>query len=134
MRLELKNGERLVTGFVHRNGREDDIAEVRYLSTLDSDLLSPVAGIVVLTLESGEVLRVDCDIAQSHGGYTPGISFNSVGTFTMAGKRGFCDFSASANPGRAEHLPDAQEATLTVIEAGLSPTADPTLPPRTDNP
>jgi hypothetical protein len=133
MMLQLKSGERLVTGFVHRNGGEDDIAEVRYLSTLDSDMLSPVAGIIVLTLESGEVIRLDCDVAQSHGGYTPGISFNSVGTFTMGGKRGFCDFSASGNPGRAEHLPAEEEVSLTAVQAGLSPTADLILPPRTDH-
>ncbi|WP_103729896.1 hypothetical protein [Novosphingobium sp. HII-3] len=130
MVLHLKTGERLVTGFVSRDGREDDIAEVRFLPTVDSDMLSPVAGIMLLTLESGEVVRIDCDIAQSHGGYAPGSAFNSVGTFVRDGKRGFCDFSVYANPSRAEHIPLAEDVSLSTIQAGLSPTADHTLLPR----
>ncbi|HEY2658343.1 MAG TPA: hypothetical protein VGI79_01375 [Caulobacteraceae bacterium] len=124
MLLHLKSGERLVTGFVHRNGHEEDIVDIRFLSTLDSDLLSPVAGVMLLTLESSELIRIDCEIAQSHAGYAPGIAFNSVGVFWRDGVRGFCDFSAMANPGRAEHLPDAAEVTLATVQAGLSQTAD----------
>lgn len=130
MMLELKTGERLVTGFVHRGGKEEDIADIRFLSTLDADLVSPVAGIMLLTLEGGETIRIDCDIAQAHAGFAPGISFNSVGTFQWEGERGFCDFSVYANPGRAEQTPNVEDVTLATVQEGLSTTADHSLPPR----
>ena len=123
MRLELKTGEKLTTGFVDRGGQSDDIIDARWLTTLDGDFVSPIAGTVLLTLETGEAIRVDCGIAQAHGGFAPGTSFNAVGTFTHAGKTGFCDYSATGNPGGGDHIASSAEATLVALEAGLSNSA-----------
>jgi len=128
MMLHVKNGDKFTTGFVARNGVEEDIADVRCLPTLDMDMISPLAAIVVLTLESGETIRLDCDIAQAQVGYAPGSAFNSVGTFEYRGQTGFCDISVYANPGRAEKTPQPEDVTLGTVDAGLSPTADHSLP------
>jgi hypothetical protein len=125
MRLELKSGEILTTGFVNRDGRGDDIADARLITTLDADFLSPIAGAVLLTLENGEAIRIECDIAQAHGGFAPGTSFNSVGTFSHGGKVGFCDYSATANPGGGDQIASQSDATLVALEAGLSRSAEP---------
>lgn len=123
MRLELITGETLVTGFVQRLDRADDIADARFLTTLDRDFVSPVAGCVLVSLESGETLRVDCGIAQAHGGFAPGISFNSVGSLVWEGRSGFCDYSATGNPGAGDHVASASETTLIALESGLSASA-----------
>lgn len=122
MRLEVKSGETLTTGFVHRSGKSEDILDARWITTLDSDFVSPLAGLVLLRLESGEVIRVKCDIAQAHGGFAPGTSFNSLGTFKYAGEIGFCDYSATGNPGKGDHVASGAEATLIALDAGLSVT------------
>lgn len=123
MRLELVTGETLVTGFVHRDGRGDDIADARFLTTLDGDFVSPIAGRLLLSLENGEALRIDCGIAQAHGGFAPGTSFNSVGSLVWEGRSGFCDYSATGNPGGGDHVASAADANLVAVEAGLTPSA-----------
>jgi len=125
MRLELITGETLVTGFVDRGGRGEDIADARFLTTLDGDFLSPIAGAVLLRLENNETLRIDCGVAQAHGGFAPGTSFNSVGKFTWQGQAGFCDYSATGNPGGGDHIACVADATLVALGRGLSRSASP---------
>jgi len=120
MRLELAAGETLVTGFVHRRGHGDDIADARFITTLDGDFLSPIRGQVLLSLENGESLSIDCGIAQAHGGFAPGTSFNSVGRLVWEGKSGFCDYSATGNPGGGDHVAADGEARLLALGPGLS--------------
>lgn len=128
MRLELNDGRQLATGFVARNGGSEDIGDVQLVTTLDSDLASPLRGVVIMTLVTGEVVQVECNLAQAHGGFAPGISFNAVGTFEYAGKTGFCDYSATANPGRGEHILTVDDVNSLAVEAGLSATRPLVLP------
>ena len=123
MRLELTTGETLTTGFVDRDGQGEDIADARFVSTLDADFISPLAGVVHLRLENGEALRIECGIAQAHGGFAPGTSFNSVGSFDWMGRSGFCDYSATANPGGGDRIACASDATLIALEPGLTASA-----------
>lgn len=123
MRLEIDTGERLITGFVARSGSTDDIVDARWLTTYDVDLVSPVAGALLLTLETGEELQVDCRIAQAHGGFARGLSSNGVGLFDWKGRQGFCDYSASGNPFEAQRGPIAKDVTLLAVDCGLTPSA-----------
>jgi hypothetical protein len=130
MRLELNDGRQLATGFVDRNGGSEDIADVTLHTTLDADLASPLRGVVIMSLVTGEIIRVECNLVQAHGGFAPGISFNAVGTIEYAGMTGFCDYSATANPSRGEHILTTDDVYGLAVEAGLSETWPEALPAR----
>lgn len=104
MRLELKDGPTLTTGFVSRNGETDDIADVRWLTTLDTDLCTPVSGRLVVTLENDEELIVECGIAQTHRVTDKVISFSSTGPLHYDGHLGFCHYSATGDARDTENL------------------------------
>lgn len=124
MMLHVKTGDRFVTGFVSRQGVEHDIADIAFYPTMAEDMLSPVAGTILLTLDGGERIRIDGDLAQSFGGYGPGVAFNALGTFTHREQAGFMDFSLCANPWDASSAPASDRVPLAAVQAGLTPSAD----------
>lgn len=128
MMLHLRTGERLVTGFVSRSGREEDIEDVVLYPTMADDMLSPVAGIMLLTLESGEAIRLEGKLAQSYAGYGPGTAFSALGALEQGGRQGFMNLSLYANPWSNAGIPPADAYRLAAVEPGLSDAADQRLP------
>jgi hypothetical protein len=124
--LDVRRGDRVPLGFVVRNGREEDVLDLRYLSVLDEDLASPVGGIILFRLADGEEIRLRCDLVQGFGGYVPGVCFSALGSFVYEGERGFCNFSANADPGAASRRMRPDDVTLLSVEPGL--TKVPALP------
>jgi len=123
MLYEPSDAEKLITGFVMRNGVGEEVDGMRIITQVDEDFVSPLGATVLLTLAGGEVIKVVCDLAQAHAGWAPGSAFNSVGTFQRNGKEGFCDFGCYVNPGRGDHRATQDEVTMAVAKPGLSKTA-----------
>jgi len=121
--LDLKSGGRMVAGFVSRHGVDEDVRGLRVVTAFDSDGLSPMSAIAILTLESGEAVKIHCEGVQ--GFMTPvpeagPASSDTISTFTYGGKTGFLDLELSTNPGRGTYVPTADDLTLLAIEPGLS--------------
>jgi len=124
LRFEAKEGEGTVQGFVMRNGVAEEVVAMRHLTTIDVDFISAIEGRVILTLESGEEIKVRCTLAQTHAGRAPGSAFSGVGVLEVGGQRGFCTYSGLVNPSRGKHMSTQDEVTLAVVEKGLSQTRE----------
>lgn len=111
-------------GFISRHGKDEDINCLDIFPVLDSDLNSPIGCKAVVTLESGEIIRLDCEVIQSYAGLAPGFTSHQLGAFTYEGKSGFCDFVLTANHSRGEHYLTSDEVTHPAVDIGLSRTAD----------
>ena len=121
--LDLTSGQSMVGGFVARNGVDEDVRGLRVLVTFDSDGITPVSAAGLLTLESGEVLRIESMSIQ--GFMTPlpeaaCVSQDHISTFTYNGKTGFLDLELCANPGRGSYVPTQADVTFTAVDQGLS--------------
>jgi hypothetical protein len=121
--LDLKNGTKMVAGFVARDGVDHDVRDLRVLTTFDSDGITPVGSIGILTLETGEVLRIETKSVQ--GFLTPVeaagcASQDHISTFTYKGKTGFLDLELCTNPGRGTYIPTQNDVTFTAVQQGLS--------------
>ena len=121
--LDLKAGETMVAGFVSRHGVDLDVRDLRVVTAFDSDGLSPMRATAVLTLETGERVKIHCDGVQ--GFMTPvpeagAASSDTISTFTYEGKVGFLDLELSTNPGRGTYVPTPDDLTLLAIRPGLS--------------
>lgn len=121
--LDLKDGPKMVAGFVARHGVEHDIRDLRVMTTLDSDSFTPLGAVAVLTLENGEEIRIESEAVQ--GFMTPVLEAGSavldhISTFTYEGKTGFLDLEMCNNPGRGTYVPRQEDVTFTAIDQGLS--------------
>jgi hypothetical protein len=97
--LKPRNGPPAATvGFVARNGKTAEVIDWRLIGTIDLETNRGIGGTVVLTLESGEVIRVEADFAQPvDGGFEPDTRFGGTGTITFDGQVGFSSCSYSGN-------------------------------------
>jgi hypothetical protein len=123
--LDLRNGPPMVAGFVVRDGIDHDVRDLRVLTTFDADGLSPIGATALLTLETDEIVRVQC--AGVQGFMTPvpeaeAVSSDTIATIDHHGTTGFCDLELSTNPGRGTYLPVQNDVTLLAVDRGLSPT------------
>lgn len=121
--LDLKNGPKMVAGFVSRHGVDMDVRDLRVVTAFDADGLSPMGATAILTLEDGEKVKIDCDGVQ--GFMTPvpeagAVSSDTISTFTYQGKTGFLDLELSTNPGRGVYIPTPEDLTVLAIAPGLS--------------
>lgn len=110
----------LHTGFIARDGTFEEVANIRMLTMFDADIVSPIRGEVHLTLDSGEVLKVDFEPAQAHAAWGPGTAFNSVGTINSQGSGGYGVYAVYANTARGQHICRQDEVHLAAAEPGLS--------------
>lgn len=123
--LDLTSGHSMVGGFVARHGIDEDVRGLRVLVTFDCDGITAVAATGILTLESGETIRIESLSIQ--GFLTPlpeaaCASQDHISTFTYNGKTGFLDLELCANPGRGSYVPTQGDVTFTAIDQGLSKT------------
>ena len=121
--LDLKTGETMVAGFVSRHGIDLDVRDLRVVTAFDSDGLSPMGATAILTLETGEEVKIRCEGVQ--GFVTPvpeagAASSDTISTFTYEGQTGFLDLELCTNPGRGTYVPSAHDLTLLAITPGLS--------------
>jgi hypothetical protein len=78
-----------------------------------------------VTLENGEVLRIDCSSMQ--GFVTPvreaeTWSTDNISAVSVDGKKGFVDLEMGMNPGRGTFIPTQADVTLLAVDDGLSET------------
>ncbi|MGE6696672.1 DUF7064 domain-containing protein [Hyphomonas sp. NPDC076900] len=121
--LDLKGGPSMVAGFVARNGVDHDVRDLRVIMRMDRDGLTPLGSTGILTLETGEEIRIESNSVQ--GFLTPvpeaqSVSQDHISTFLYNGKVGFLDLEFCINPGRGAYIPDQADLTFGVIEQGLS--------------
>jgi hypothetical protein len=117
--LDLVDGGRSCAGHVIRDGVENDVVDLRCLTTFDADGCSPLGAIAILTLDNGEVLKVACRGIQGRGA----IFSDTISEITYAGKTGFVDLELAHNPGRGDYTPTPEEVTL-MAPPGLSKCSD----------
>lgn len=123
--LDLRSGQKMVAGFVSRDGVDHDIHDLRVVTAFDADGLSPMGATAVMTLETGEQLKIECRGLQ--GFMTPvpeagSVTSDTLATFTYQGKSGFLDLELCNNPGRGNYIPSQGELSLLAIDAGISAT------------
>jgi len=118
--MEFDDGRAVTTGFVVRDGAEQDLTYLNMQTIMDGDMATPLAGKVILELESGERLHVECDLKQAFGGFHPGTSFAAVGASHYAGEAGFCCYSVISNTSRGEHLLTQADVSGLALTNGLS--------------
>lgn len=121
--LDLKDGPKMVAGFVARDGVDFDVRDLRVMTTFDSDGITPLAAVGVLALENGEEIRIESKSIQ--GFLTPvpeagAASQDHISTFTYNGKTGFLDLELCTNPGRGSYVPTQSDVTFTAVDQGLS--------------
>lgn len=121
--LDLKDGPKMVAGFVARDGVDKDVRDLRVMTTFDSDGLTPLKAEAVLTLEDGEEVRIESKSVQ--GFMTPvpeaqAASQDHISTFTYNGKEGFLDLELCNNPGRGTYIPTQEDVTFTAVDQGIS--------------
>ncbi|MEY2591759.1 MAG: hypothetical protein QOJ67_3743 [Acidimicrobiaceae bacterium] len=124
--LDLKGGPPMIAGFVVRDGVEHDVRDLRVLTTFDADGLTPVSAVALLTLETGESLRIPS--AGVQGFVTPvpeaqAVCSDTISTIAVVGRPGFCDLELSNNPGRGTYVPTQDDVTLLAVDSGVSPSA-----------
>jgi hypothetical protein len=117
--LDLVDGGRSCAGHVIRNGVENDVVDLRCLTTFDADGFSPLGATAILTLDTGEAVRVACRGIQGRGG----MFSDTICEITVDGKTGFVDLELANNPGRGTHMPRPDELTL-LASPGLSKCVD----------
>lgn len=117
---------RTVSGFVVRDGVDEDISDLRVLVTIDADGLTAMGGTAVITLQSGEKLEVPYKAVQAYLTKFPannGFLIDSISEVSFAGKTGFCDAIHSINPARGTAMPNQSDSPIVAIDNGLSKSA-----------
>lgn len=120
--LDLKGGPSMVAGFVSRHGVDEDVRGLRVATTFDADGLSPLGAVAVLTLETGEEIRIECTAVQGFSTPVPeagSLSTDTICTFEFDGQLGFVDLELCNNPGRGTYIPTGDDIRL-LAQPGLS--------------
>lgn len=111
-------------GFVSRNGVDEDVVDLRCITTFDYDGFSPTAVTGIMTLVSGEKVSITALPIQGRLSIAPGGGVSdSICTFRHGGKTGFLDLELCNNPGRGSHTPIPYEVSLLATQGGLSKSA-----------
>jgi hypothetical protein len=120
--LDLKDGPAMVAGFVSRHGVDEDVRGLRVATTFDADGLSPINAIALLTLDTGEEIRIECQAIQGFATPVPeaqSLASDTICTFVYEGSPGFLDLELCNNPGRGTYIPTADDLALLATD-GLS--------------
>jgi len=129
--ITLKGRGTSTGGFVAREGVTEDVVDARVLTLLDADGFTSMGAQTVLTLASGERLRIPARVVQ---GYVNPLGEGTFATCSIAeleegGHAGFQNLEVSPNPGRGTYVPGPEDGSLHSVVSGLSTTADHALPP-----
>jgi hypothetical protein len=120
--LDLKDGPSMVAGFVSRDGIDEDVRGLRVATTFDADGLSPLGAVAVMTLVTGEEVRIECTAVQGFTTPVPeaaSLSSDTICTFEYAGQQGFVDLELCNNPGRGTYISTGRDVAL-LAQPGLS--------------
>lgn len=125
--LDFNDTEPVTMGFVDRHGVQEDIINLRVAVTFDFDGVTPLGSTGILTLASGEKLRIKSTVVQ--GFLTPlpaGLSHSqdNISVFEYEGQKGFVDLELSTNPCRGSYTPTQCDVSLLAVDQGLSTTRD----------
>lgn len=119
------------TGYVVRNGVEEEVVGVRILTTMDADGFTTMGSNTVFTLASGEKIQIPGITRQCFMSPLPlGKTFisDNITEITYNGKKGFSDVEMTPNPGRGEYVPSPEfDVTPMALVSGLSKSGDHTL-------
>lgn len=121
--LDLRDGPAMTAGFVVRDGVDKDVRGLRVMTTFDSDGITPLSAIAVLTLDDGEEVRLDALPVQGFVTPVPEAgcaSQDSISTFSYQGKQGFLDLELCTNPGRGTYVPQQDDVTFLAVDQGLT--------------
>lgn len=115
--------QRTVSGFVVRDGVDEDLADLKVALTLDTDGMSVLSATAIVVLQSGEEIRIPIEAQQAFMTHlTPSDEsiIDTISTIDYKGKKGFCDLTHWTNPGRGSYKPTQDDLTLTAVDLGLS--------------
>ncbi|MGH6650025.1 hypothetical protein CVO77_08565 [Sphingopyxis lindanitolerans] len=125
--LDFNETTPMTMGFVDRNGKQEAITNLRVAVTFDYDGLTPLGSIGIMTLESGEQLRIESKVVQGFLTPLPAMgtfSQDNISTFEYGGKTGFVDLEMCTNPGRGSYIPNQADVSFLAIAEGLSKAED----------
>ncbi len=125
--LDFNESTPVSMGFVDRHGVQEDVVNLRVAVTFDFDGVTPLGSTGILTLASGEKLRIDSTVVQ--GFLTPlpaGVSHSqdNISVFEYDGQTGFVDLELSTNPCRGSYTPTQRDVSLIAVDQGLSASQD----------
>jgi hypothetical protein len=122
-----RGGGRMSSGFVVRDGREDDIVDLGVAALVEADGLTVRGAQIAATLESGEIVRFAASGVQGFLTPVEDICYSSdtISTMTLPEGAGFLDIEMSFNPARPGSPPAARDLIGIAIEEGLSPVKGP---------
>lgn len=123
--MQTRDGSRHSSGFVVRNGKQDDIVDLRIPATIDDDGHTTLGATAHLSLQSGEVLDIEAKAVQGFLTNVEDICFSSdtISTIKYGGRTGFVDLEVTNNPMRGAILPRQKEFSYVAVEEGISPSA-----------
>lgn len=122
--LDLKDGTRMVAGFVDRNGTDQDVRDLRVLTTFDADGLTILNATGILTLDNGDEIRIESTSLQGFVSPVPEANaavLDQISTFEWEGRTGFLDIEYCNNPGRGTYIPRQSDLTFSAFDEGLTP-------------
>lgn len=125
--LDFNEFETVSMGYVDRHGKQEDVVNLRVAINFDYDGVTPLGSVGVLTLASGEKLRIESKVVQGFLTPMPGIlnhSQDNISVFEYEGHTGFVDLEISTNPGRGEYTPTQADVSFIAVTEGLTPSAD----------
>lgn len=121
--LELADGTPIQGGYIIREGIEQDIVDLRIVASIDMDGFSVYDSTAIISLESGEEVRIHAKTVQSFLTPSPAIGMvmsDNISTFQYEGETGFLDLELVNNPLHGKTMPTQNILRDTVIEMGLS--------------
>jgi hypothetical protein len=117
------NDQRICTGHVIRRGVKNAVTDLRCITTFDADGYTTMGALALLTLDSGEVIRLKCEALQGFMSKAMGPTKFLTDTICRVecnGHVGFCDIEMCPNPLRGTYIPTAADGSLLQIGAGLT--------------
>ena len=117
-----RDGQHITTGLVFRNGVGNAVRNLRCITTFDADGYTAMGALALLTLDTGEVIRLHLEAVQGFMSKAMGDSFltDTICRVTWEGRTGFCDLEMSPNPLRGTYIPTAADGSLLRIGETLS--------------
>lgn len=121
--LDFNEFQAVSMGFVDRDGKQEDVVNLRVAVTFDYDGVTPIGSIGVLTLASGEKLTIQSTVVQGFLTPLPGVlchSQDNISVFEYEGHTGFLDLELSTNPCRGTYTPTQADVSFLAVAPGLS--------------
>lgn len=119
--LQLPTGQLHTAGFIVRNGKEEDLADVSIIAHVDADGVSVHGGTTQLTTKAGEQITITCQTTASFG-HVFADSYLSTENMSRAfcgSMEGFCDLETSINAQHGTHIPSQDAILHAMMQNGI---------------